>query len=134
MEKECIEVSPLGRFEIKERGWGRWKHFPEYSRRHSEYVYVILDQDNKPIYVGKAVNMVYRMSGHVRKPWFPRAASVYVFEIHGDSRFDAESKTWEAERRFIEAIKPECNQRPGSQVYASRYGQGFVLAGGGEVA
>ena len=121
MVKEVIPVENLGFFEIKEEGWGRWKHLPKYSKEPSEYIYIVRNRAGQPLYVGKTMFMARRMQGHVKKPWFAEAKEVHILRVGGETHIDAELNAYEYERRAIEYLNPKWNKRPGGVARTSRY-------------
>lgn len=72
----------------------------------STYVYVCLDADRKPLYVGCTTNVKRRMKEHrIYMPWPAEVAHLLTTE------FDTRAKALAAERERIESLRPRWNKR-----------------------
>lgn len=96
---------------------------PELQRRfpseiYREYIYVLLDAQREPLYVGRTCAPRYRFARHRRRVWWPdvHALSMYMLERlpgakpprYRDGRDVLDAAKW-YEARFIAEYRPRHN-------------------------
>jgi predicted GIY-YIG superfamily endonuclease len=66
--------------------------------------YVLVDEDNAPLYVGASQDVAKRVQSHRRSPWWDHVADVWT------ANSDDMAAAFQRERHLIHALRPKFNK------------------------